>query len=109
MKAGKPADNGVIFGIIPVPGQRREVCEHMRDDLDQLRAFRMAGHLNFFPRPQFLISLRQLFINAGLQLANLISDIQPGITAQMAQFLYLAFQSSDRFFEIKKMTHETCP
>ena len=45
----------------------------------------------------------------GLQLADLISDIDAAIGAHMAQFFNLALKAGDWLFKIKKMSHRTYP
>jgi len=66
----------------------------------------MSRHLYLFPGIKLFIGLFQLALDTGLQLADLISDVDAAVLAHMAELFDLALKGGYRLFEIQKMAHD---
>ena len=105
-EARHATDHGVILGIVAIASQWREILEQLVDDGADPRTLGMTCHLDLFPGPQLFIGLFQFALDAGLQLADFVGDVDAAVRTHMAEFLDLALKGGYRFFEIQKMAHD---
>ena len=104
-EAAQAADDGPVFGISPVTGQRREILDQGVHVIQGMGPVRMAGNLRLLPGGQLCIGLLQKLVHLGLQFTDLFGNVDPAIIRQVAEFLDLAFQLGDGFFEFKEVMH----
>ena len=95
-------DRGIL-AIHPVAGERLEVVDQPGDVVAEVRALGMPGDLRLLPGGQAGVGLAQQPLRLGLQLLHLLLDVDLGIVRQVTQFLDLAFEFRDRFFEIQEV------
>ncbi len=103
--AAKPAEaaqQGRILAEQPVAGQRHEIVDQPVDIMRGVRTVGMAGHLHLLPGGELLVALPQQTIGLRLQLGDLVGNVDLAIGGDVAQFLDLAFEFGDRFFEVQK-------
>ncbi len=98
------ADDGGVFAVLAVAGQRHEIGNQRRDVVEAMRPLRMPRHLRFLPRRQsgieFLERLRRLAFDAG----DLVGD-GLAVAVERAQFVDLGLKFGHRFFEVEVATH----
>ena len=103
-EAAEAADDGGVFAVLAVAGQRHEIGNQRRDVVEAMRPLRMPRHLRFLPRRQpgieFLERLRRLAFDAG----DLVGD-GLAVAVERAQFVDLGLKFGHRFFEVEVATH----
>src|SRR3546814_15662805 len=75
--------------------------------IGEMRALRMARHLDLLPWRQLLVGLPELALRLRLEPRNLLGDVDVSDIREMPQFLDLAFEFCDRLFEVEKGPHRS--
>ena len=91
----QPADHRGILGKGAVAGERREVIDQFVDVVETVRPVGVARHLHLLPRRQLGVGLTQGAVDAGLQLGDLVGNLDVADVGQVAQLLHLAIKFGD--------------
>jgi len=104
-EAAEAADDGAVVGEGPVAGERRELLDQRADVVDRMGPIGVARHLRLLPGAELAVGLAQQPVGLLLQLGHLLGDVDVAAVGEMAQLLDLAFEFSDRLFEIEIGRH----
>ena len=105
-EAPEAADDGVIFGIEAVAGQRRKVLHKGGDVVLKVRAVGMPRDLGLLPSRKLAVGLAQQAVDFALQLFHLVGDVDLAVVGKVPQFFDFAFEFSDRLLEVEEIMHD---
>src|SRR5688572_28641309 len=105
-KPPKAGDDGAVIAVEPIPRERGEFGDQLRDIVGEVRPGRMPRHQRLLPRRQTGIGLADKLIDLRLQTLDLVVDGNGlPLRAQLPKIFDLAFQFGDGLFEVEENIH----
>jgi hypothetical protein len=74
-----------------------------------MRTVGMTRYLHLLPGRKLGIELLEEFVRLGLELGDLVGDVNGAVVTEVTQVLDLSFQLGEWFFEIDKIMHRAFP